>query len=86
MGPGDERPIGVCDDQNSKREYRAFDPNFGYPTGPDLFYECLRCGRVLASRPGDSTSCECRNIVIDVDYGRIAIRDVGQARLFAKAN
>lgn len=84
MGPVDERPIGVRDDQKTKREYRAFDPNLGYPTGPDLFYECLRCGRVLPSRPAECIQCDCRNIVIDADYGRIAIRDAAQARLFAK--
>ncbi len=86
MSDGNERPIGVRDDQNSKREYRAFDPNSGYPTGPDLFYECLRCGRVLLSSPAECIQCDCRNIVIDVDYGRIAIRDVAQARLFAKVD
>jgi hypothetical protein len=26
--------------------------------------------------------CKCRNIRIDVDYGRIAISDAGQLRVF----
>jgi len=48
----------------------------------DLFYECLRCGESIPSRPVGSTHCKCRNIMIDVDYGRLSIEDHDKARLF----
>jgi hypothetical protein len=68
----DERP----------RTYLPFSPNAGYPAGTDLFYECGRCGDVIPSMPADSTHCRCRNIMIDVDYGRVSIEDHNQVRLF----
>jgi hypothetical protein len=44
------------------------------PKGADLYYRCKGCGSVLSSYPRDSCACECRNIVIDKDYHRLAIR------------
>jgi len=67
----------------STRIYRSFDPNIGYPVGKNLYYECLRCGDVLPSEPEDGTRCTCRNILIDVDAGRISIEDHALVKLFA---
>jgi hypothetical protein len=32
--------------------------------------------------PKGNTRCSCRNVVIDVDYGRIAIEDHTKIKLF----
>lgn len=66
---------------NSKT-YIRFDPNEGYPARLGLFYECHRCGEAIASIPHVNSRCKCRNIVIDVDYGRIRIQDHSQVRLY----
>jgi hypothetical protein len=66
----------------TKRIYQGFDPQKGYPFGKDLFYECLLCGDILPSEPADDTACKCRNIMIDVGYGRISIRYHGKVKLF----
>jgi len=71
---------------NPQKTYHAFNPSSGYPAGSNLFYECLRCGEVVPSRPPDSTHCMCRNIMIDVDYGRIKIQDHAQVKLFSTMN
>ena len=60
-----------------------FDPEQGYPAGDALFYECLNCGTIIPSLPPDSTTCYCRNISIDVGYGRLSIKEHAVARLLA---
>jgi len=64
------------------KRYVKFDPSKGYPSGKDLFYECLRCGVAIPSRPTESIHCKCRNIMIDVECGRLGIDDHSKARLF----
>jgi len=66
----------------AQRRYMSFDPRVGYPAGSRLFYECRRCGEVLPSQPNDSEHCKCRNIMIDVDYGRFSVEDPTHVRLF----
>lgn len=56
----------------------------GYPREDVLFFECLECGTVLSSMPLDSVMCECQNIAIDVDAGRVSVRDHGKLRLVRK--
>lgn len=43
------------------------------PRGPDLYYRCKICGGVVPSQPKVSVACGCGNIVIDVDYFRLAV-------------
>jgi len=64
------------------RKYQTIQPDAGYPVGKNLHYECLVCGQVIPSMPDDDLSCKCRNIMIDVGYGRIKIQDHAKARLF----
>jgi hypothetical protein len=71
---------------NASREYHTFDPANGYPAANGLYYECLRCGDVVSSRPPDSTHCKCRNIMLDVDYGRLEIEDHSKVQLFSISN
>lgn len=67
-----------------KRKYLNFDPSKGYILGPNIFYECLRCGDVLPSQPEDGLGCSCRNIFIDVDAGRISVKDDSLLKIFEK--
>ena len=73
---------------SDKRRYLPFDLKSasGYPRGENLFYECTKCGDVLPSMPKDSTSCSCKNLHIDVDYGRLAVADHGFFRIFSTEN
>jgi hypothetical protein len=66
-----------------KRNYHQFDPASGYPAGENFFYECLKCGEILPSLPKDSIMCSCKNIAIDVDYGRVSIKDNKLVKLFS---
>jgi hypothetical protein len=66
-----------------ERTYHTFNPANGYPAGTNLLYECLKCGKVIPSMPKDSEHCQCRNIMIDTDYGRIKIQDHAQVKLFS---
>ena len=70
-------------EQGSHRLYFGFSPTSGYPAQDNVYYECLKCGDVVPSRPSDSIHCKCRNIMIDVDYGRIKIQEPAQVRMFS---
>lgn len=67
-----------------KRIYQTFDSQKGYPAGKNLYYECAKCGDVIPSLPTDSISCKCRNIHIDVDYGRVSIKDHKFMKVFSE--
>lgn len=66
-----------------EKTYIPFDPSRGYPADSNLYYACLGCSESLPSLPNDSAVCSCGNIAIDVDYGRISIKDHGSVRLFS---
>lgn len=66
-----------------KKIYHQFNTDSGYPAGNNLFYECLRCGEIIKSLPDDSVMCSCGNITIDVDYGRISIKEDNLVKLFS---
>lgn len=72
------------EDSSKKRNYYSFDPTSGYPAGENFFYECLKCGEILPSLPKDSIMCSCKNIAIDVDYGRISIKNNNLVKLFSE--
>jgi hypothetical protein len=59
------------------------DPEQGYPSGNDLFYECLRCGDIVPTTPTGNTGCACDNLQIDVDNGRVVVSSHSHLRLFA---
>ena len=71
--------------QLEKKSYVQFDPLTGYPAGRNIYYECLRCGDVVPSLPTDSTACTCKDIAIDVDYGRVSVKDHGKMKVFSAA-
>ena len=54
----------------------------GIPAGEGISYECLSCGTVLLSNPENSAACKCRNVIIDVDAGRVAVKSLENFRAF----
>jgi hypothetical protein len=58
-----------------------FRPSDGYPAGPDLYYKCLQCGILVPSFPTENIGCECRNIFIDVESGRVSVKKDDRIRL-----
>lgn len=61
-----------------------FNPKLGYPVGKDLYYECTKCTEKIPSTPADSIGCRCGNVFIDVDAGRVSVRDDAHVRLWRK--
>jgi len=45
------------------------------PRGKNIFYHCEICQEYISSQPDDNIGCKCSNIVIDVDYIRLSVRD-----------
>jgi len=64
-----------------KLRYLEFDSTKGYPTGPNLLYECEGCKKLVPSLPQNNTWCDCRNLCIDVDAGRLAVKDASLLKL-----
>jgi hypothetical protein len=48
----------------------------------DRSYECRICGGAVPTMPTETVSCDCGNILIDVDACRVSIRDFDQTRVF----
>ena len=67
-----------------RRRYIAFDWKRGYPAGTTIAFECEICSTEIPSLPADSRTCDCGNIAIDVDYGRVSVRDHSRFRAFYK--
>jgi len=65
------------------KKYINFDPTKGYPVGLDVYFECCLCRGTLQSLPKHSVACKCRNIIVDVDAGRIAVKDIAQIKAFS---
>lgn len=62
----------------TNRKYIKFDATRGYPAGARVRYECGICGVNLASMPEHSVACKCRNIIVDAEAGRVAVKDLTQ--------
>ena len=54
---------------------RVGPPQTGWPAGSDIFYKCEICGDIIPSLPDGSVLCSCRNMWLDVDYGRFGGKD-----------
>ena len=67
---------------SEQRKYIDFDARAGYPTGTQIRYECGVCGDVLPSMPAHAVACKCRNVIVDVDAGRVAVKDAGMLKAF----
>jgi len=64
------------------KKYLDFVPNGSLPPGKDKFLECLLCGETVPVYPEHNTRCMCQNIRVDMEYGRVAIRDWNAIKLF----
>jgi hypothetical protein len=47
----------------------------GYPAGTAMFYHCLDCDDFVPSLPGESMGCQCHNVFIDTDAGRLSVKN-----------
>lgn len=64
------------------RRYIALDFTQGYTADIQIFYECGGCGVVIPSMPEDSLCCSCENICIDIDAGRVSVKDISKFMVF----
>lgn len=67
----------------SEKKYLPWNPTQYNPAGENLYYECAKCGDSTPSLAKTFFVCTCGNLAIDVDWGRLVVRDPGTARLFA---
>ena len=65
-----------------ERQYLVFDAAKGYPAGLRIRYECANCGSILESLPEYAVACECRNVIVDSDAGRVSVKNTTQFRVF----
>lgn len=54
------------------------------PVGMNVRYECLKCGSVLNSQPRNAVSCDCYNLIVDVDAGRFSVKDPLSFKVFVE--
>lgn len=66
----------------NENRYLDIDLTRGFPAGDAIRYECLSCGDVLLSTPPHAVACKCRNVIVDVDAGRVAVKDATKFRAF----
>jgi hypothetical protein len=67
---------------SEEKKYINFDLAKGYPAGDKIQYECVNCGDILLSIPMNSMACKCRNIIVDVDAGRVTVKDGNKFRTY----
>ena len=53
-----------------------------HPYGEGVYYECTKCGKAVHANLKGNPHCDCYNIRIDGDWGRLSIKDYNFARLF----
>ncbi|MCG3133535.1 MAG: hypothetical protein HMLKMBBP_00713 [Planctomycetes bacterium] len=64
------------------REYFSIDPSKPIPRGPDVTYECLKCGDVIPSveQAGSPWHCRCHTVKLDHDAHRASFEDPSAVR------
>jgi len=55
------------------------------PRDKNIFYKCTECGGIISSVPKGNIGCECRNIFIDKDYGRLIVDDFSKIEVIKKS-
>lgn len=48
---------------------------------PNVSYRCELCGGMVPSMPADNVECRCGNIVIDIEYHRLYIKDYSRIQI-----
>jgi len=64
------------------REYFVIDSSRSTPRGPDVYYECLKCGDIIPSieEAGGPWTCSCRSIILDFDAFRATFKEPALVR------
>jgi hypothetical protein len=65
------------------KTYITPDYKKGFPVSENLYYECIKCGEIIKSVPEDNVCCTCRNICIDIDAGRVSVKDESNIKIFS---
>jgi len=68
------------------KNYIDFNSLDAYPAGDSIFYECLVCGSTIPSLPQHAIACKCRNLILDTDAGRIAVKSTDKIKAFSKTD
>jgi len=66
----------------SIRSYLRLNSAEGLPAGRGIWFECECCGDSLPSQPEHAIACSCRNVVVDADAGRVAVKDHSKLRAY----
>lgn len=66
-----------------------FDEAEGYPFGEDLFYECQVCFWLVPSLPSKAerdtvVECQCGNVSVDADAGRLFVSKSRSVKLYKR--
>ena len=56
------------------------------PRGDEFFYRCRKCNGIIPSAPENTIGCSCENIIIDLEYFRIAVRDLESFEVLRKVD
>ena len=67
----------------NEKKYLDADLARGFPVGGAIYYECLLCGGTIPSTPKHSVACRYRNVIVDVDAGRVAVKAPDSFRVYA---
>ncbi len=66
----------------TNKKYLVINVARGYPVGDSVFYECLVCGGTMPSIPKHAVVCKCRNVIVDVDAGRVSVKDISNFKAY----
>src|ERR1700674_3821669 len=63
-----------------------YNPDEGYPAEVDLYFKCTDCQFMIKSLPHShaEATCTCGNLSIDIDTGRLSVRDHNKEPLLFK--
>ena len=59
-----------------------FDSNKGWPTAKNYFYKCEECGESIPSQPNKPSRCQCGNLFIDNEAGRLSAKQDDKISLY----
>lgn len=66
----------------NNRKYMKLNCAAGYPVASRILYECGICSETMPSMPEHAAACKCRNVIVDSDAERIAVKDSTQLKAY----
>ena len=57
-----------------------------HPMGHGVYYGCQICGSRLDSSSQHAVACSCRNLVLDIEAGRISVKDPKKVVIIEQVN